>query len=216
MPKMRVKAKHGRAGWWSRGLLVGADRFSVGEASGPKARGDQLCPWANKKTGPRRSRPFKRQGVMPSVITGLAGSIHYLQGRAASEFLFHVGNDTHTHILVHAKVDRHKGPFSLAHSVTLGGDEVADVVDRLEGIVQLDTGVGTELALEMTDRGADIDIGGQVLSLEFGGLRCLGQLDDDFVLGLTQLGSHHKEEQEHKHDIGKRTRGNAGNVLLTV
>ncbi len=37
--EMRAKAKHGREGWWSRGLLGEADHFPVGKTRGPKARG---------------------------------------------------------------------------------------------------------------------------------------------------------------------------------
>ena len=62
MPKMRVKAKHGRAGWWSRGLLGEADHFPVGKAGGPKARGISCVRGQTKRPAPEGAGLSKGKG----------------------------------------------------------------------------------------------------------------------------------------------------------
>ena len=145
---------------------------------------------------------------------GFSRSVHDLQRGAAAQLLLDIRHDTHSDVFVNAEVDGHQGTVGLGHGVTLGSDEVADVVDGLEGIVQLDTGIGTVHGLILAGRRPDVDVGGQVLALKLRGFGSHGELDDDLVLRLTHLGGHHEEEQEHEHDIGEGTRGNAGNALV--
>ena len=101
---------------------------------------------------------------IPSTLPGgelflrLAGSVHNLERRASSELLLDVCDDTHTDVLVSPDAHRHKLTVGLTLGVSLRGDEVADVVGSLEGVVQLDTSVGTVLGLKALDRGSDVDV----------------------------------------------------------
>ncbi len=88
----------------------------------------------------------------------LPGSVHDLEGGAAPELLLHVRHDTHSCVFVCLDRDLHQLAVSLAHRVALGGDEVTDVVRCLERVIQLDTRLGTVLALILSGRGTDVDV----------------------------------------------------------
>ena len=113
---------------------------------------------------------FRRQGIPHIICMGLffslSGRVHDLERGASSKLLLHICHNTHGRVLVSPYGDRHERPVGLAFGVALRSDEVADVVNGLEGIVQLNPGVRSELCLKMFHRRTYVDIGGQVLPLQ--------------------------------------------------
>ena len=101
---------------------------------------------------------------IPSTLPGgelflrLAGSVHNLERRASSELLLNITDDTHSDILISTDAYGHKLTVSFALRITLCCDEVANVSGGLEGVVQLDTRLGTVLCLQGPDRGTDVDV----------------------------------------------------------
>ena len=66
-----------------------------------------------KTEGDRKATLCENSDVRPLVFGRLAGGVHNLKGGAATQLLLHIGNDTHTDILVYPEVDGHEGPLSL-------------------------------------------------------------------------------------------------------
>ena len=90
-------------------------------------------------------------------LFALTRAIHYLEGRAAA-FLFNVGDDTHTDILVATENYCHKLSVNLGHCIAFCCNKISDVIRCLEGVIELDTGIGTVLGLHGLDRCTDVDV----------------------------------------------------------
>ena len=168
---------------------------------------------------PDPSQPVSYIGAFSMSITGMTcNGKNSLTGNGTSvgEGLSAYTNENASFTFVSTDADSHERTVDFAEGVTLCSNEVADVVDSLERVVELDTSIGTIHALKVLDRSSDVDVRSQVFSFKLGNLSSFRELHDNFVLRLTELSGHHEEEQKHEHDIGKGTRGNAGNVLFAI
>ena len=98
------------------------------------------------------------------ILLSFSCLVQDLKCGATSELLLNIRNDTHSDIHVTLDNCGHKGAVAFVHRLTLSCDKVTDIFDRLEVVVKLDTGLGTELCLQHAGRRTDVDVRRKVFS----------------------------------------------------
>ena len=155
--------------------------------------------------------------VDPGLVTQRLGSrIGNFQGVGTAKLLLYVGHDTHLGLLVGLEANRHRSTVGLVELVSLGGDEVQNVLGRLIGVVQLDAGRGSELRLHGQRRLSDVDVADERFLLQLLHLGCFRKLVSYKKFLFAHGRRNHKEEENHEDYVRKRCGRDRGQGLVAL